>query len=178
MTSERVRRLRSRAEEQTEETMRRLHESGEISHLYGKPLDLRNDPEWLATQVLKQQGFTHPLLERARDLEEPQRAADLVLERLTRRRSWLANPASRATLEDIEAFNAQRTRALDEYRDKLHRLNRAISDYNLVVPEAIQRRPVLVDSAVERAALEIPALAPPEIPVKRRSRHLFRRRVS
>src|SRR5438309_10827352 len=93
--SERVRRMRRRAEEETSDAIRRMEESGEIRHLHGRPLQLNDDPEWLAARVLKQAGFTHPVLERARDLDEPTQAAEDVLDRLRRRRAALTQEDAR-----------------------------------------------------------------------------------
>jgi hypothetical protein len=173
MNEERARRLREKAEEATAQEMRRLQESGEIAHLYGKPLELDDDPEWLVARVLKQQGFSHPLLEAARELEEPRQRAQDVLQRLRRRHRWLTDPASRCTHEQASSFNAYREQVLQEYRVRLEALNRAIRDYNLTAPEALHQRPVRVDRAVEQAGTEIPPIAAGEMPA--RKRRLFRR---
>src|SRR5579864_9258284 len=114
--SERTKSMFQRADELTGEALRRIHERGELSHLYGKPLQLDDDPDWLVTRTLKAQGFSHPVLEKAKELEQPRRAAEAVLIRLARRRAWLCNPRSQATAADIHAFNQLRERGLGEYR--------------------------------------------------------------
>jgi hypothetical protein len=173
MTEERARRIREKAEEATAEEMRRLHESGEIAHLYGRPLELDDDPEWLVAKVLKQQGFSHPLLEAARELEEPRQRAEDTLQRLRRRHRWLSAPKSRCTPEQAASFNAYREQSLQEYRVRLEALNRAIRDYNLTAPEALHQVPVRIDRTVEQAAAEIPRIDAPAQPARRR--RFFRR---
>lgn len=172
MTEERARRIRERAEEAVADEMQRLQESGEISHLYGQPLQLDDDPDWLVARVLKNQGYSHPLLEAARDLDEPRRHAEDVLARLRRRHRWLSDPASGCTPEQAAAFNTLREQALQAYRSRLESLNRAIRDYNLTVPEALHQRPVRIERAVAQAAEEIPAISPREAP--RRKRRFWR----
>jgi len=157
-TSDRARVLRGRADEETAREMRRIHESGELRHLYGQPLHLDDDPDWLATKVLQRAGFSHPLIERSRELEEPRAAADKVVERLRRQRARLAAAGPRISTQETASFNQCRSAALDEYRDKLLALNRAIRDYNLQAPEALHWNPISVDDAVARASRAIPPL--------------------
>lgn len=167
---ERVRIIRNRADEVIAEAMRDIHENGELQHLHGTPLQLDDDPEWLSTKVLKQAGFSHPLIEAARDLDEPRRAAEAVLERLRRRRRWLASPEARATPVQIHAFNVGREAALAEYADKLRLLNGAIRDYNLGAPEPLHRMPVPVERTVARVVEEIPPLTwQPAVPARKQS---------
>jgi DNA repair ATPase RecN len=173
MAEERARTMRDKAEEAVAQEMRRLHESGEISHLYGQPLELDDDPEWLVTKVLKQQGYSHPLLEAARDLDEPRQRANEVVERLVRRYRWLTSAASRCTEEQVLGFNELREHGLQEYRERLTALNRAIRDYNLSAPEALHQRPVSIDTAVKKMASEIPPLAVSNLSSAKR--RLFRR---
>jgi hypothetical protein len=173
MTEERARHIRERAEEEVAEEMRRVHESGELGHLYGRPLELDDDPEWLVTRVLKSQGYSHPLLEAALDLEEPRQRAEEVLKRLRRRHRWLSDPLSVCTPEQAAEFNRLQAQGLQEYRTRVEALNRAIRDYNLSVPEALHQRPVRIDRAVEEAAADIPPVSPRE---KRGRNHRFFRR--
>lgn len=181
MSGERAERLRRQAEQATEAEMRRLQETGELRHLYGQPLRLDDDPDWLVAKVLKEQGFSHPLIERARDLDEPRHTAEEVARRLGNRRERLARLGERCTSEMATGFNASREEALDEYRTALRALNNAIRDYNLQVPDALQQRPVLLENAVQRLADDVPPLHPS--PQSRPSsssgflRHLFRRRA-
>jgi len=146
------------------EMIRSLEERGELRHLYGRQLDLQGDVEYLANKTLKAQGFPHPLLERARELDRPRHEAEMVLERLHRRRNWLADARSRTTAQQAFAFNEQRRAALDQYRGKLEVLNRAIRDYNLAAPDALQQRPMVLERAMSEAAAEIPPLELPEPP--------------
>jgi|SRR5947209_6823375 len=168
MAAERARNLREKAEESVAQKMRRLHESGEIAYLYGQPLSLDDDPDWLVTKVLKQQGYTHPLLEAARELDEPRRRAEEVLQRLRRRHRWLTDPTSRCTADQAATFNLQRERSLEEFHARLESLNRAIRDYNLTAPDALHQRPIQVDRAVAQAARELPPIAVPEKPARKR----------
>jgi hypothetical protein len=157
-TSEGARGIRRRADELTAEAMQRAHESGELRHLYGRPLQLDDDPEWLANKVLKRQGFSHPLIERSRELDAPREAVASLAEKLIRRRRWLSSPESQTTCEEVELFNRWRMQALEEYREKLMTLNNAIRDYNLQAPDALHQRPTIIDDAVARLAAEAPEL--------------------
>lgn len=170
MAAERARHIRDRAEELVSEEMRRLHESGEIAHLYGQPLTLDDDPDWLVTRVLKQQGYSHPLLEAARELEEPRRRADDVIRRLRRKYRWLSESSSGCTADQAAEFNRLRAALLEEFRSRLQDLNRAIRDYNLSAPEALHQRPVQMDRLLDEASREIPPLSAPEPPTRTRRR--------
>jgi hypothetical protein len=142
--------------------VRAWHESGELRHLHGRTLDLSDDsPDWFMRRTLKEQGFTHPLLERGREIDAAESEAEGILERLRRRRVWLTRPGSRCTAQQAHDFNLIRSYDLEQYREKLIELNRAIRDYNLTVPDAMHRRQCSVDKAMERVARAIPALSPP-----------------
>ncbi len=172
MTSERIRKMMQAAEDATADMVKQWEETGELRHLHGRPLNLEGDPEWLGVKVVKDQGYSHPLLERARELDEPQQAAERVLERLRRRRTWLSNPNSHATPVQIHTFNEARRRALDEYALKLQALNRAILHFNLAIPLALHRPLIPIDSQIARVSEEIAALdwSPDPTPVPRRRR--------
>jgi len=140
-------------------TMRDLHERGDLRHLYGRKLDLSDDgPDWLLRRCLRQDGFSHPVVERAQELERARREADALVERARLRRAWLVNPQARATAADKRAFDADRLAMLDEYRAALVILDRAIRDHNLSAPAALHRRGLRVDDLVDAAAREIPPL--------------------
>lgn len=153
--NERANQIRKNADEVTADAIRRIHESGELRHLYGRPLDLDDDPDWLATRVLKQQGFSHPLIERGRELDEPRRAVDRLADRLRRRARPMASGEGKSAAE-ISNFNEWRASALDDYRTALIALNRAIRDFNLQAPEALHQRPIPVDESVLRLARDVP----------------------
>jgi len=143
-------------------TMRELHERGGLRHLYGRKLDLSDDgPDWLLRRCLRQDGLSHPVVERAHELERARREADALVERARRRRAWLVNPEARATVADRRAFDAGRRAMLDEYRAALVTLDRAIRDHNLSAPAALHRRGLRVDDLVDAAAREIPPLGEP-----------------
>jgi len=146
------------------EWIRSVEARGELRHLHGRPLDLQGDVEYLANKTLQAQGFSHPLLERARELDGLRQEAEMVLERLRRRRNWLADARSGSTAQQVFAFNEQRRAALDQYRQKLEALNRAIRDYNLAAPSALQQRPMVLERAMNQAMAEIPPLELPELP--------------
>jgi hypothetical protein len=160
----RAREIRDASEEATAAEMRRIHESGELRHLYGQPLQLDDDPEWLATKILKKEGFSHPLIERSRELDEPRRAADAVIERLRRRYARLTRPGHLFSAEEAQAFNRARSEALADLERKLGSLNRAIRDFNLQAPDALQRNPLAIEHIVSGIAREIPALSFPPAP--------------
>src|SRR5919202_2674841 len=141
MAGERAQQIRQAAEEATTAAVNEWQDSGALQHLHGRPLDLSDEsPDWLLHRMLKQQGFSLPIIERGKDLDEAQSRAAAIVERLRRRRAWLVRPEARCTSEQVHAFNAARLRALEEYRTALGELNRAIRDYNLTAPPALHRR--------------------------------------
>ena len=162
MASERAQQIRQAAEDATTAAVNEWQDSGALQHLHGRPLDLSDEsPDWLLHRMLKQQGFSLPIIERGKDLDEAQRRATAIVERLRRRRVWLVRPEARCTPEQVHAFNASRVRALEEYRTALGELNRAIRDYNLTAPPALHRRGYIVDQVVAGLAQEIPPLDEP-----------------
>jgi hypothetical protein len=162
MSGERAQQIRQAAEDATTAAVNEWQDSGALQHLHGRPLDLSDDsPDWLLHRMLKQQGFSLPIIERGKDLDEVQRRAAAIVERLRRRRAWLVRPGARCTPEQVHAFNASRVGALEEYRTALGELNRAIRDYNLTAPPALHRRGYIVDQVVAGLAQEIPALDEP-----------------
>ena len=162
MAGERAQQIRQAAEEATTAAVNEWQDSGELQHLHGQPLDLSDDsPDWLLHRMLKQQGFSLPIIERGKDLDEAQSRAAAIVERLRRRHAWLVRPEARCTREQAHAFNVSRVRALEEYRTALGELNRAIRDYNLTAPSALHRRGYIVDQVVADVAQEIPPLDEP-----------------
>jgi hypothetical protein len=162
MVGERAQQIRKAAEDATTAAVNEWQDSGELRHLHGRPLDLSDDgPDWLLHRMLKQQGFSLPIIERGKDLDEAQHRATAIVERLRRRRAWLVRPEARCTPEQARAFNEARVHALAEYRAALGTLNRAILDYNLAAPPALQRRGYIVDQVVAALAEQIPPLDDP-----------------
>jgi hypothetical protein len=162
MAGERAQQIRKVAEEATTAAVNEWQDSGALQHLHGQPLDLSDDsPDWLLHRMLKQQGFSLPIIERGKDLDEAQHCAAAIVERLRRRRAWLVRPEARCTPEQAHAFNVSRVRALEEYRTALGELNRAIRDYNLTAPSALHRRGYIVDQVLADVAQEIPPLDEP-----------------
>jgi hypothetical protein len=58
------------------------------------------------------------------------------------------------------AFNDGRRLTLEDYKLHLPELNRAIRDYNLTVPTALQIRPIQIDPHMERVERMVPPLDP------------------
>jgi len=145
-------------EEEIADMVRSAHESGELRHLYGRPIDLSDgSPNWFITKTLKQQGYTHPALERTRELDEQLARAESIIELLRRRRGRLiaSEPHSAKQVND---FNVSREYELQRYRDKLKEINRSIRDYNITVPTALQRAYIPVDRVVEGVTRELPPM--------------------
>jgi hypothetical protein len=136
-----------------------MHERGELRHLQGKQLSIEeDDPAWLVTRMLKQEGFSHPLLERRQEVEQQLHAADARIDRLVQRRSLLLEEQSITSPEKASAFNVGRGLTLQDYRASLAELNRAIRDYNLTVPLPLHIMPVHVDAQMERVEQLVPIL--------------------
>ena len=149
--SEKLKRAYDEAERRMADMMQEMHERGDLRHLHGKPLELEeDDPAWLATRMLKQEGFSHPLLERRQEVEKQLQAADSRIDRLLRRRQRLMEEQPNTSPEAASAFNNGRRLELEDYKGHLAQLNRTIRDYNLTVPTAIQIRPIRVDRQMER----------------------------
>ncbi len=158
---EKIPRERKPTEDDIAEAVRASQESGELSHLYGKPLDLsETTSEWLMRRTLQEAGFSHPLLERGKDLDAAQQEAEEIVEEIRRRRAWLTSPEARCTAIQAHRFNEKRLDALEEYRKRLMELDRAILSHNLSVPTTLQRRQIKVDAEVSAAAEAVPRLDP------------------
>ncbi len=141
------------------EAIRAAQESGELSHLHGRRIDLgEDDPDWLMHKILKQEGFAPPLIERGKDIDRAEDEAEAIVARIRRRRAWLTSPGARATPELAASFNHARADAIEQYRAALVALNRAILDYNLTAPGALHRRGRRVDHDIAAVEREIPPL--------------------
>ncbi len=159
MASERAQDLRKRAQDATMEVVRAIEENGELRHMHGRPLDLGDDgPDWFLHRMLKRDDLSLPLIKRGKDIDAAERDAAEIVERLRRRRAWLTSPEARLAPAVAGDFNAYRTRMLEEYRDGLIALNKAIIDYNLTAPSALHWRGIIVAQRVERAISEIQPL--------------------
>lgn len=157
-----ARRIRKEAEDATTQAVRAAEETGELRHLYGRPLDLSdNSPEWFAHKLLKREGVAPPAIERARDIDRAQQEAEAILNRLRRRRAWLIDPDVGYTAAQAQDFNRRRASGLEDYRAALAAINRAILDYNLTAPPALHRYGIRVEETMQRTAREIPPLPAP-----------------
>src|SRR5947209_1900023 len=117
---------------EVEAMIRSLEESGELRHLHGKPLDLSDDsPNWFIARALKRNGFSHPLLERAREVDAAEAEADGFLDRLRERRS---RQEDSGTPDAAGAFNDALPHLLNDYRRTLEALHTAIRVFNLAAP--------------------------------------------
>jgi hypothetical protein len=156
---------------------RSVQESEELRHLHGKPLNLEEPTdEWIVKRFLSQAGFTHPTIEHAREIERNFAEAQRSLTTARKRHDRLTEDGHRPTAAEAIAYNALRQDALDQYREKIASLSRAVRDYNLTVPDAMQRPPLSVERAMAEAEESLPRLAvtlePP--PEKRRASWLDR----
>jgi hypothetical protein len=156
--SSRMRRRWKQVEDATERGMRELEKTGGLRHMHGKPLELNDDPDWLIARVLKQAGFSHPLIERRKEMLEPLDSVAPTLERLPRRRAWLRRRESRARIDDVVVFNSDRGALLREYRAKTAEVNRAIRDFNLSAPESLQERALSAQAIVDDVEERLPVL--------------------
>ncbi|HEX6508176.1 MAG TPA: hypothetical protein VF221_11140 [Chloroflexota bacterium] len=174
--SDRTSRMFDEAEDRMAEVMREMHERGDLRHLHGRPLDLEeDDPAWLVTRMLKQEGFSHPLLERRNEVEGQVRAADSLIERVLERRARLLDPQSAATPAQAAAFNRGREFALADYRKRLAELNRSIRDFNITVPTALQVNPVQIDRQLGLVEEKVPPLDVAQFPNGRERPSLWSR---
>ena len=161
--SDRLEKAYRDAEDRMAEMVREMHERGDLRHMHGKPLDLReDDPAWLGTRMLKQEGFSHPLLERRTDVQKEIEAADIRIQRLMQRRARLVDNSNRLPPDVADGFNRGRSLELEEYAQRLVDLNRSIRDYNLSVPTALHIMPVQIDRQMERVEMLVPPLNPEE----------------
>jgi len=185
MAGEKARYIIKKAQDATTAAVQQMEQTHDLRHLYGQPLDLSDDsPDWFVHKLLKREGIAPPLVEQGKDIDMATRQAETILERLRRRRDWLAQPHAGCTAETAQAFNETRARTLEQYRQALTALNRAILNYNLVAPLPMHRRGIIVARAMEAAEravppLDVAAFAPApvaETPGPSRSRLPWRRR--
>lgn len=183
MARERLKKRREAALEAEEQLIRGVTQTSELREHEGRPLDLSDDtPSWFMNRLLRREGVSHPLIERGRDVDEAIEATWRRLEPLQRRYSRLAALGAEASPREMSAYNLRRTQLLEETRARLPDLNRLIRDHNLIVPDALHRRPFPVDDTMKRLESDIPELSPPQpgtgAPVTRRGwlSRLIRRR--
>ncbi|MBV9281846.1 MAG: hypothetical protein JOZ41_17345 [Chloroflexi bacterium] len=160
-------RLLSAAEEALDGMILSAEQSGELRHLHGRPLDLSDgSSEWWVRKRLAREGFSHPVIERVRELDAAQREAERIVERVRERRDQLAGRDGTSSRAQAIVFNTERREALTAYRASLTELKRKIRDHNLAVPDPFHRRQIDVDEAVAEAARAVPALEIPEMPAE------------
>ena len=182
MAGEKAQYIIKKAQDATTAAVQQMQETDGLRHLYGQPLDLSDDsPDWFVHKLLKREGIAPPLVEQGKDIDAAKQQAEAMVERLRRRRDWLARPASGCTSEAARAFNETRARALEEYGEALTGINRAILSYNLVAPLPMHRRGIILAKAMEAAERAAPPLdestfAPAPTPQAPRSRLPWRRR--
>lgn len=161
MARERLRKRREAAFEVEEQLLRDARERDELRELHGKPLDLSDEsPNWFMHRLLRREGVSHPLIERGRDVDDAIAEVWRTVEPVQQRRARLSTPDVPVTHREASAFNLRRQQALNEVRARLPELNRLIRDHNLMVPDALHRRPFPVEETMERLEAEIPAIEP------------------
>lgn len=155
-----VQKRRTAIEEIVSDALRQWEEDGDLRRLAGQSLDLDDDsPDWFTNRMLKREGFTHPALERGKDVDELRaevdRAEECVLHHAARRSP---HPAEWRSHEVI------RRRLLSEFRAAIVAFNNAVLAYNIGVPDVLHKRSLALESFV--AALD-KATAPSLHPWKR-----------
>lgn len=178
LDEERRRTRRRLIDEALDDIVRQVEENDELRHLYGKPLDLGDDNEdWMANHILKNAGYTHPVLQRRQDLQTARQTAERIVDRLQERRDWATRPNVTISPEAANAYNTVRRQMLDEYRDELVALNKKIRNYNLISPDVMHERPLQIDLLLEVAGRRVPAVEPTPPAPRPRSwlSRLFRR---
>ena len=159
-----VRRRLNAMDQTLSQAVRQWEESGELRRLRGRPIDLSDDsPEWFANRLLKQEGVSHPLLERGRDVDTMKAEADAVAERLRSLGRRLAH--EHPTDSAVRSFNQLRQSMLDDYQRRLLALNRGVLAFNSTVPDMLHKRQISVSDAVKRLAEEVPALSRAGLPL-------------
>ena len=96
--------------------------------------------------------MSHPLIERGRDVEAIRNDAAAVAGAAQSARSQARSPGR--PVVDVRAFNQLRASLLDEYRQRLYALDRAILDFNLTVPDVLHKHRIRVDKVVEQLAAD------------------------
>jgi hypothetical protein len=159
MARERLRKRREAALEAEEQLIQSVAEREELRSLHGQLLDLTDDsPNWFMNRLLRREGVSHPLIERGRDVDDAITDAWRILEPLRRRYERLAAEGEQAAPRDVSAYNLRRAQALDDVRGRLPEVNRLIRDHNLMVPDAMHRRPFPIEETMERLERDFPAL--------------------
>lgn len=145
-----------------EEQIKDAQQRGEFDNLRGrgKPLDLgddTNDPTWMTNRMLRGAGFVPPALDLGRDIDDMRRTAEMMLDRVRRRRVHLLEGGT-LTDDDRARFNAARTRAIDEHRATLKALNDRILALTLSAPAALHRRTIAVEAEIAAFERDCPPL--------------------
>ena len=135
-----------------EEVIRRAMEAGEFDNLpgMGKPLHLEEnpfeDPELRAAHhILSSSGFTLPWIETRREIEAmTQSARDEI------QRSWAWRKTALADRLNLSFIEAEWSRALEQFRERVAEINRRIQSYNLEAPSIqFQLRQLSFESELE-----------------------------
>lgn len=138
------------------EMVQAAHDSGELRHLYGKSLDLSDDPDWLVNNVLKNAGVTHPTLDVRREIETLRAEAEGLIADLDRRRDHLMSRPEPLSAGEAQSFNEHRHDVFREYERRMTEYNARSQDFNMRNPEALH----LPWASVERAVAAARGRAP------------------
>jgi hypothetical protein len=160
-----------------DEMIRNAESTGDLAHMYGKPIDLSEDSsEWLVNRFVKEAGFSHPMLEQSKELDRLQTDLGGKLDRLARKRERLV----RSGYGPLQAqdFNEDRRDALAAYRQALQEANRAILTFNIGAPMSLHRRTYNVDRLLAEAEQSVPSLpySPREVQPRTTTKRSFLRR--
>jgi len=132
-----------------EDAMRRWRDAGDLKRLEGRPLDLSDQsPDWFANRMLKNEGFSHPAIEKGKDVDQLLREAEEIAEQL--RKHHAAPRGCPMPGGTVAWYGPLRRRLLAGYREKLETYNRAVLGFNLTVPDVLHKRPARVEELVAR----------------------------
>jgi len=150
-------RLRS-MDEVLADMVRATHESGELRHLYGKPLDIDDDPDWMVNAVLKRAGAGHPTLELRNEIDRMRGDAEETINDLAARYERQVQRRESLTNRDIQAFNRYRDDVLRRYEELLRAYNRRAEGFNMTNVEAVRLPWVAVAASGAAAQRRVPAI--------------------
>lgn len=145
-----------------EELLTEAHDRGDFENLAGKGKPLARDENpyagdrALAYSLLKNNQFAPPEIERGKEIDSDIKRAENLLESLRHHQHALQGLPSRRDAR--RAFNIARDAAAARYEALLREINSKILSLNIVVPTAMHRRRLDVETKMREFREEFPRL--------------------
>jgi DnaJ family protein C protein 28 len=145
-----------------DEQIQEAQARGEFDNLpgFGKPLNLDDSmftgDKALAYSLLKQNGFSPPEIELAKEIRSQFEKAQAKLEKLRHQRNSLRTRRVPPFDSEKRAFNHAVEKATTGYDQLLHELNRKILKLNLITPSSMHMSMFEVEKLVQQFRVSCP----------------------